>query len=417
METWVAATFSICTIIGVWLLVWGWRVVNSIWVRPKKLEKYLRDQGLAGNSYRLLVGDRKDISARMAQAMSKPMNFSHRIFPRVLPFVHQTIQIYGKNSFMWDGLIPSVLIVEPEQVKTALLSDDIRKPKIKPLVKLLADGLVNHEGPKWVKHRKIINPAFHLEKLKDMVPAFSQCCNKMVNKWEKMVSKEGQCELNVMPYLQTVAADMISRTAFGSSYEKGKMIFELQKQLSALVVKSMMITNPILRFFPTKSNDKMVKINKEMKILISSIINERKKDMEAGEAACNDLLGILIESNLNEIRQKHGNNKDAGMSIEDVIEECKLFYLAGQETTATLLVWTMILLSSYSDWQERARAEVLQVFGNREPDFDGLSRLKIVIPTGKYARTCCPKGNKTRTNNSTGWSDGEVTNCFYPTGS
>jgi cytochrome P450 len=41
-----------------------------------------------------------------------------------------------------------------------------KKRKHTGIFRRLANGLVNHEGEKWAAHRKIINPAFHIEKLK-----------------------------------------------------------------------------------------------------------------------------------------------------------------------------------------------------------------------------------------------------------
>lgn len=124
----------------------------------------------------------------------------------------------------------------------------------------------------------------------------------------------------------------------------------------------------------------MTKIDKDIQTSLKAIINKREKAMMAGEVFNKDLLGILLESNHKEI-QENGNNKTVGMTNQEVIEECNAFYLAGQETTSVLLVWTMILLSRYPDWQARAREEILQVFGNQMPNNDGLTRLKIVSIT------------------------------------
>ena len=122
---------------------------------------------------------------------------------------------------------------------------------------------------------------------------------------------------------------------------------------------------------------RMKELDREIVALLKGIIEKREKALMAGEATMDDLLGILLESNHKEI-EDHGNNKNVGMSLQDVIEECKLFYFAGQETTSSLLLWTMVLLSTHPDWQACARDEVFQVFGKQKPDFDGLSRLKIV---------------------------------------
>ncbi|KAG8386767.1 hypothetical protein BUALT_Bualt03G0183200 [Buddleja alternifolia] len=241
---------------------------------------------------------------------------------------------------------------------------------------MLVRGLATYETDKWAKHRRLINPAFQLQKVKHMIPSFYSSCAEMLSKWEKIVPSEGSSELDVWPYLQAMTGDAISPTAFGSSFEEGRKIFELQREQTALFMKSFLpVFIPGWRFIPTKTNRRMKHIRTEVNSMVLGIIGKRMKSVEAGEGSSNDLLDILLESNSQEIEQ-HG--KKSGMNLEDVIEECKLFYTAGQETTSTLLVWTMILLSKDVDWQNRAREEVLQVFGSGKPDFQELNNLKIM---------------------------------------
>ncbi|KAK9059920.1 hypothetical protein SSX86_020624 [Deinandra increscens subsp. villosa] len=360
-------------------LFYTWRISNWLWFKPKKMERFLRDQGLKGTPYRFMYGDLKEMMQTMIEARSKPMNLNHDIAPRVSPFFHKTLNSLGKSCFTWMGTRPVVHVSEPAMIREVLVNyNKYQKPRGgNPLTKLLARGLADAEGDQWVKHRKIITPAFHMEKLKHMVPAFYVSCSEMINKWEEILAQESSCEVDVWPFLKTFSSDVISRTAFGSSFEEGRKIFELQIELAQLVMKAAnSVYIPGSRFLPTKRNKRMKEIDQQVKDSIKSIIDKRVVAMKAGDASSDDLLGILLDSNYKEIKQ-HGSS-NFGLSIEDVIEECKLFYFAGQETTGNMLVWTMILLGQHLEWQTRAREEVLLVFGDKEPDIDGLSHLKVM---------------------------------------
>lgn len=71
-----------------------------------------------------------------------------------------------------------------------------------------------------------------------MAPAIHVSCTEMISKWQKLLTfQHSSCELDVFPYLQTLTSDVISRTAFGSSYEEGRRIFELQKELITLLLQ------------------------------------------------------------------------------------------------------------------------------------------------------------------------------------
>ena len=115
--------------------------------------------------------------------------------------------------------------------------------------------------------------------------------------------------------------------------------------------------------------------------MLRNIIQNKLNAMRAGESSDDDLLGLLLQSNTQTDLSDNINSNTRSnemMTIEDVIEECKNFYLAGQETTSSLLTWTMIVLAMHPDWQEKAREEVLRVCGKEEPNFEAISRLKIV---------------------------------------
>ncbi|KAI3861224.1 hypothetical protein MKX03_016646 [Papaver bracteatum] len=360
------------------LLIWcGLIALYSLWWKPKNLEKQLKQQGIKGSSYKFYYGDIKEFLKDRTEALAKPMNLNHHIAPYVLPFTWKTVQTYGNVSFHWNGTTPGLIILDPEMMKEVLTEKNghIQKPPMESYNPLLADlpkGVASLEGEKWFKHRRIINPAFHLEKLKGMMPAFTTSCSELITRWKKLADPiKGSCELDIWPEMETLTSDIISRTAFGSNYEEGKKLFELLNEQIMLAMEAIRsIYVPGFRFIPTKKNLKRKQLVKEINGILRGFISKREELMKTHPSSSNDLLGLLLQSNNTE--------NSTRLTIEEVIEECKVFYIAGQETTRSLLTFTMILLSMHPNWQEKAREEVERICGQNVPDFNAINRLKIV---------------------------------------
>ena len=70
--------------------------------------------------------------------------------------------------------------------------------------------------------------------------------------------------------------------------------------------------------------------------------------------------------------------ESAGLSMNEIIDECKTFFFAGHETTSHLLTWTIFLLSTNPEWQEKLRDEVMRECGVETPNADNLTKLKLV---------------------------------------
>ncbi|PON33257.1 Cytochrome P450, E-class, group I [Parasponia andersonii] len=347
----------------------------KIWLKPIYLERILRQQGIKGTPYKLFRGDMEEIRRSTMEALSKPMSLNHHIVPRVTPFLYDMVQKYGKVCMCWRETRPRLIIGDSELIRLILADKNghFVKPPQNPLVDLLQLGITTLDGEQWSKRRRLMTPAFHLDKLKGMLPAFSTSCSALIDRWIKLTSFQGSTEVDVGPEFHILTGDVIARTTFGSSYEEGKRIFELQKEQFDLVLEAYNnIYVPGYRFVPTRKNRRRYKVDNEIKGILRDLIRRKKQAMQNEEL---DLLGLLLQNTKLGDQFVDDNNC---LTIDDVIEECKLFYIAGQETTANLLTWTMIVLSIHPNWQEKAREEVLRLCGKETPNLDTIHHLKIV---------------------------------------
>ncbi|XP_031405795.1 cytochrome P450 CYP749A22-like [Punica granatum] len=183
----------------------------------------------------------------------------------------------------------------------------------------------------------------------------------MLEKWEDHESKE----IEVFEEFILLTSEVISRMAFGSSYIEGRNIFKI-------------------KIWKTADEIKGEKLEKGILDAILRIIEKREEKIASRESYGfgNDFLGLLVQAYIEEDRSKR-------ITIDDLVDECKTFYLAGQETTSSMLPWTLFLLAIHTDWQEEVRKDMFSVFGRQDPQCDGFKKLKTLFMRGceKHARS------------------------------
>ncbi|CAK8572644.1 unnamed protein product [Lathyrus sativus] len=301
---------------------------------------------------------------------------SHDITQRVLPHYQIWSSLYGERFLYWYGTEPRILISDADMAKE-ILSNKFgfyEKPKVRPsLITLIGNGLVLLKGVEWVKRRRTLNPAFSMDKLKVMISRMAACTNSMLDEWKKQLAIEAKNKsltIDMSEEFQELTCDIIAHTSFGTSFAHGREVFNAQTQLQHLIVASSSdVFIPGTQYIPTRSNLEIWKLDRKMKKSLQCIIESRLNSESDSSSYGDDLLGIMMDT------KNDGPNK---LNMNEIIDECKTFFLAGHETTSNLLVWTIFLLSLHKDWQEKLRQEVMQICGMEVPDPDMLSKLKMV---------------------------------------
>ncbi|KHG17439.1 Secologanin synthase [Gossypium arboreum] len=346
---------------------------DYLWV-PLRIQHLLNSQGIKGPPYKFIHGNNHEVTKMKKEALSKPLGLTDDILPRVQPHIYSWINRYGRNYLYWNGIRPELVISEPELVKEVLKNSENTFPKKKPSIffsKLLGNGLLLLEGEKWVKRRKLANHVFHGERLKNMTPTVIASVETMLEKWK---GQEGK-EIEVFQEFRLLTSEVISRTAFDSSYLEGEKIFAMLKELSIIMSRNNFKTRiPLInKLWKPVDMLKSEELAKGIQDCVMKIVKKREDKVVNGEADSfgNDFLGLLVNA-------YHDSNENNRLSVEDLVDECKTFYFAGQDTVNSILAWVVLHLATHGDWQDKARREVIDIFGNRNPDSEGISKLKTI---------------------------------------
>lgn len=274
-------------------------------------------------------------------------------FLRDMPdFLLRTKEQYGDISGWSMGPRRGVLLGDPAWVQQILVQDAQKFQKSHALQRMqstLGRGLLTSEGDYHLRQRRISSKAF----VKSRVAFYADC---MVGLTEELAGELGDGDqVNVSDFLMELTLRIAAKTLFDKDTTHEAAIVshaltELQKLFPFLLIPF----SKQLENLPLPNVKRFRRAKGELDQVIYGIIEERKVDT----ADRGDLLSMLMQSVDDE-----GNGQ--GMTDEQLRDECLTIFLAGHETTANALSWTLYLLAKNPVYYERLLAEVDRVLGGR----------------------------------------------------
>jgi cytochrome P450 len=281
---------------------------------------------------------------------------------RPLAFLQKMAREYGDIAYFRLGPQHAFLLSHPEHIRDVLVTRQSNFTKSRALQRarlLLGDGLLTAEGQFHLRQRRLVQPAFHRERLAGYAKVMSRCAMKMRERWQDGAT------LDVSDEMMRLTMSVVGRTLFSADVDAGAR--EIGVAMTAVLEMFNMLLLPFSEYLeklPLPSNRRFERARETLDGIIYGMIRDRRaRGEERG-----DLLSMLL---LAEDEEGGG-----GMTDQQVRDESLTLFLAGHETTANALTWTWYLLSQNPECEAKLHAEIDGVLGARAPGFDDLPNLR-----------------------------------------
>lgn len=230
------------------------------------------------------------------------------------------------------------------------------------LSKYLGKGLLTVDGEYWLKQRRLIQPAFHKQKMNQLVENMKQT---IASELEGIAVDK---KVDLFSVMSELAFNVVAKSLFQFSVAEEKLdrIKYIIEEVQNFLIKEIRLPHKAWWFSISGQVKKHLQLADENNEIIRGIIEERT----TSKSEVNDFLNMLLETRYEDTGE--------GMSIEQLIDEIKILFIAGNETTANALTFTLHLLGNHSDVQQKVLEEILVVESETADIVEQLQRMTYI---------------------------------------
>jgi len=235
--------------------------------------------------------------------------------------------------------------------------------------KILGDGLVTSDGLVHRRHRRLMQPTFHRDRLAEYATVMTDAVAATADGWQ-----DGQ-HLDVPAEMLGLVTTIGVKSLF-SAGSAADAVAEVQYALPVLghgAGKRIRTPIEILYKLPLPGNRRYDDAVRRLDQLTDRII----ADYRAAGVQHADLLSMLLAA--------RDEDTGEGLSDREIHDECLTLLLASAETTANTLSWAWYVLSTKPEVERLVQAEVDSVLGGRPATYDDCPKLgylqRVVMET------------------------------------
>lgn len=260
-----------------------------------------------------------------------------------------------------------LLVTHPDGVKHVLVDNHrnyIKGKHTERLRILIGNGLPVADGEAWLQQRRLMQPAFHRQRLASLTTVITDLTVAMLDQWQSRSDRA----FDIAAEMRHLTQQIIVGLMFGAEIDSHAA--EAVGRAFAFMMEYFHYRNsspfPLPEHWSTWRNRRLKHVQQQIEQFVNRIIEEQRRSA----ASADNLVSMLLAARDQETGE--------GMTNQQLFDEVRTIFFTGYDTTSNVLAWVWYSLAQHPDVERRLHHELTEVLGGRTPTFQDLPNLTYV---------------------------------------